>query len=68
MNMEKMVRVRGEERWAVRNHKGEAVQNPKNGLPFFDKEEDAKAVAQSIPGAIVGMSVAWQTKRDIDRT
>ena len=66
MKLPDMVRVPEQDAWAVEVARNRLAKNEKTGMPFFDREEDAKAVAAGIPGAVARLSFAWQIKRDID--
>ena len=66
MKLPDMVRVPEQDAWVVEVARHRLAKNEKTGMPFFDCEEDAKAVAAGTPGAVVRLSVAWQIKRDID--
>ena len=60
--MPDMVRMPEEDAWVVSIARYRVAKNEKTGLPFFDSEEEAKAVAAGIPGAVVELSVAWKIK------
>ena len=67
MKLPDMVRVPEQDAWVVSISRHRLAENKKNGTPFFDTEEEANAVAAGIPGAVVELSVAWQTKESIDK-
>ena len=62
MMLPDMVRVPEEDAWVVSIARHRLAKNEKTGYPFFDTEEDAKAAAAGIPGAVVELSVAWKIK------
>ena len=67
MKLPDMVRMPEEDAWVVELARHRFAKNEKTGTPFFDTEEEARAVAKGTPGAVVRLSIAWQVKQSIDK-